>query len=77
VFEFTKLKVVATCVAATFFLKSKLFLNRIMLERVERVKGIEPSFQAWEAHVLPLNHTRVPNVVVLAHGDGGRKCFCG
>jgi hypothetical protein len=26
---------------------------------MERVKGIEPSFQAWEAHVLPLNHTRV------------------
>src|SRR2546425_11014912 len=25
---------------------------------VERVKGIEPSSQAWEAHVLPLNHTR-------------------
>ena len=25
---------------------------------LERVKGIEPSFQAWEAHVLPLNHTR-------------------
>ncbi len=26
---------------------------------VERVKGIEPSSQAWEAHILPLNHTRV------------------
>jgi hypothetical protein len=26
---------------------------------LERVKGIEPSSQAWEAHVLPLNHTRV------------------
>src|SRR5437867_6384996 len=25
---------------------------------MERVKGIEPSSQAWEAHVLPLNHTR-------------------
>ena len=24
-----------------------------------RVAGIEPAFQAWEAHVLPLNHTRV------------------
>jgi hypothetical protein len=23
------------------------------------VKGIEPSSQAWEAHILPLNHTRV------------------
>ena len=21
--------------------------------------GIEPTFQAWEAHVLPLNHTRI------------------
>ena len=26
---------------------------------LERVKGIEPSSQAWEAHVLPLNHTRI------------------
>jgi hypothetical protein len=24
----------------------------------ERVRGIEPPFQAWEACVLPLNHTR-------------------
>ena len=29
------------------------------LKSMERVKGIEPSSQAWEAHVLPLNHTRV------------------
>jgi hypothetical protein len=26
---------------------------------MERVKGIEPSSQAWEAHILPLNHTRI------------------
>ena len=25
----------------------------------ERVRGIEPPFRAWEARVLPLNHTRV------------------
>ena len=25
---------------------------------MERVKGIEPSFSAWEADVLPLNYTR-------------------
>jgi hypothetical protein len=29
--------------------------NRMM----ERVKGIEPSYAAWEAAVLPLNYTRV------------------
>jgi hypothetical protein len=28
------------------------------LRRLERVKGIEPSSQAWEARILPLNHTR-------------------
>ena len=28
---------------------------------VERVKGIEPSYAAWEAAVLPLNYTRKPN----------------
>ena len=27
-------------------------------EEVERVKGIEPSYEAWEAAVLPLNYTR-------------------
>ena len=25
---------------------------------IERVKGIEPSYSAWEADVLPLNYTR-------------------
>ncbi len=28
-------------------------------ETLERVKGIEPSYEAWEAAVLPLNYTRV------------------
>jgi hypothetical protein len=28
------------------------------LSYLERVKGIEPSFSAWEADVLPLNYTR-------------------
>jgi hypothetical protein len=31
---------------------------------MERVKGIEPSSQAWEAHVLPLNHTRVDDGLI-------------
>ena len=31
-------------------------INR--LQKLERVKGIEPSPQAWEARVLPLNYTR-------------------
>jgi hypothetical protein len=26
--------------------------------KLERVKGIEPSYEAWEAAVLPLNYTR-------------------
>ena len=26
---------------------------------LERVKGIEPSYAAWEAAVLPLNYTRI------------------
>src|SRR5450830_17191 len=35
--------------------------DRFNLEiyRLERVKGIEPSYEAWEAAVLPLNYTRV------------------
>ena len=27
--------------------------------RLERVEGIEPSYAAWEAAVLPLNYTRL------------------
>jgi hypothetical protein len=29
------------------------------ISTLERVKGIEPSYEAWEAAVLPLNYTRV------------------
>ncbi len=32
--------------------------NRKGLKKNERVKGIEPSYAAWEAAVLPLNYTR-------------------
>ena len=28
------------------------------LQKMERVMGIEPTSSAWEAEVLPLNHTR-------------------
>ncbi|GEM_PF-418607 len=35
--------------------KSETFKEDVELERV---KGIEPSSQAWEARILPLNHTR-------------------
>ena len=28
---------------------------------VERVRGIEPLYEAWEAAVLPLNYTRAPH----------------
>src|SRR2546427_12667955 len=32
--------------------------SQVLDYQFERVKGIEPSSQAWEAHILPLNHTR-------------------
>jgi hypothetical protein len=38
---------------------------------MERVKGIEPSSQAWEARILPLNHTRICAMHLnnpIAHG---------
>jgi hypothetical protein len=31
----------------------------MMVRLMERVKGIEPSYEAWEAAVLPLNYTRI------------------
>ena len=40
---------------------------------MERVKGIEPSSQAWEARILPLNHTRLRPDSVGA--TAGRPAF--
>ena len=34
-----------------------------MTAGMERVKGIEPSLEAWEAPVLPLNYTRFQNII--------------
>ena len=34
---------------------------------LEQVKGIEPSYQAWEARVLPLNYTCIMLVTILAY----------
>src|SRR3977135_544599 len=33
--------------------------NRPAKKRLERVKGIEPSYSAWKAAALPLSYTRV------------------
>jgi hypothetical protein len=37
-------------------------------EDLERVRGIEPLYEAWEAAVLPLNYTRKSDHI-LADGD--------
>jgi hypothetical protein len=38
---------------------------------LERVKGIEPSSQAWEARILPLNHTRFRCQKMFSRGLAG------
>ena len=38
-----------------------------MTQRLERVKGIEPSYEAWEAAVLPLNYTRISQPVLTSY----------
>src|SRR5689334_6546866 len=45
---------------AIFGVKTSPKIKKIESARqgMERVKGIEPSSQAWEARILPLNHTR-------------------
>jgi hypothetical protein len=47
----------------------------LVIFKVERVKGIEPSSQAWEARILPLNHTRLRPDEVGA--TAGRPAFPG
>lgn len=32
---------------------------------VERVRGIEPPYSAWEADVLPMNYTRGGRIVTI------------
>lgn len=45
---------------------------------VERVKGIEPSYAAWEAAVLPLNYTRVRDLCEsnISALPGPGQAFC-
>ena len=42
--------------------------NSLAQRKGERVKGIEPSYAAWEAAVLPLNYTRVQDVRIVDWG---------
>ena len=43
---------------------------------LERVKGIEPSYSAWEADVLPLNYTRMfPYFVIILPAKRKSKPF--
>ena len=46
------------------------FLSKL---RLERVKGIEPSSQAWEARILPLNHTRFCWINLLTESTAARN----
>ncbi len=47
------------CLEKNTFLTAAYRTQRVtMEEKLERVKGIEPSYAAWEAAVLPLNYTR-------------------
>ena len=41
---------------------------------MERVKGIEPSSQAWEARILPLNHTHFPSSFLCSKPFSATQC---
>src|ERR1700676_1235272 len=45
------------------------------LSVLERAKGIEPSYAAWEAAVLPLNYARLRHVIVIRNFSHAKiKC---
>ena len=46
---------------------------------MERVKGIEPSYSAWEAAALPLSYTRIAMLPIQATGiwQAGATKFLG
>lgn len=59
--------------------QQKRHLPQQMSFLLEQVKGVEPSYQAWEACVLPMNYTCVETLLSIAHprGKGKRKlCLC-
>lgn len=38
---------------------------------VERLMGIEPTSQAWEARILPMNYSRIEYFIIIAYFIGG------
>lgn len=44
---------------------------------LERVRGIEPPYSAWEADVLPLNYTRINYIITpnCTLGKSGHGCL--
>ena len=40
---------------------------------LERVMGIEPTFLAWEANVLPLNYTRAEERILMGRSRCGKR----
>src|SRR5436853_7660280 len=60
------------------FTSRRSWRNGYFFGRLERAKGIEPSYAAWEAAVLPLNYTRetLPQrrpISPLYHGRADEK----
>src|SRR3954465_16073004 len=54
--------------------KIKVLRSALARSRMERAKGIEPSYAAWEAAVLPLNYPRDPRVrTTITWGCDGEK----
>lgn len=46
-------------------LRFKMANSSVLFHNKKRVKGIEPSYPAWEAGVLPLNYTRTLNKMLF------------
>ena len=60
------------CVETTLKIKTR----QVARQRMERVKGIEPSYSAWKAAALPLSYTRefgglLTGTLSLAKNDPG------
>ena len=49
----------ATVTRPNAFRVRPLITAWVLLHFMERVRGIEPPPSAWEAEILPLNHTRI------------------
>lgn len=59
-------------VAITIKNARKKTQTKVCAEKLERMMGVEPTSQAWEARILPMYYTRILQYPIIIHSESGR-----